>query len=450
MQIKEVFKIFLPGFITRQLEGRKKLQKIIANICWMFFDKVLRISMSLFVGVWVARYLGPERFGTLNYAIAFTALFGAFAGLGLDNIIIRDIVKESFHKDEILGTGFVLKLTGGIVSLVLSISVISFVKTDDILIKWLVGIVAVGFVFQAFDGIDFWFQSQVQAKYTVYAKNSAFLMIAIVKIVLIKMQAPLIMFAWAGLAEIILGAMGLLITYRINGQHLKAWKTNLLCAKELLKDSWPLALSSISIMLYMKIDQVMLGEMLGNEAVGIYSAAVRVSELWYFIPMAIVVSVTPSIIEAKKINEVLYYQKLQKTFNIMALIAYSIAIPMTFLSKPLVLLLYGQNFSAAGGILAIHIWSALFVFLGVVQGTWDATENLTKFAFFRTSLGALINILLNFILIPLYSGVGAAIATVISYALSAYFFNTFIYKTRPIFRCQTKSLLLGVLYEKFI
>lgn len=164
----------IPSFIRIRLEGRTALQKILANTGWLFVDKILRMGVGLLVGVWVARYLGPEQFGLYNYALSFVALFSAFATLGLDGIVVRDIVRDPSYKNEILGTAFILKLLGGISTLILAVGAVSLLRPHDNLTRWLVGIIAAGTIFQAFDVIDFWFQSQVQSKYTVYAKNVAF------------------------------------------------------------------------------------------------------------------------------------------------------------------------------------------------------------------------------------------------------------------------------------
>jgi PST family polysaccharide transporter len=211
-------------------------------------------------------------------------------------------------------------------------------------------------------------------------------------------------------------------------------------AKTLLKESWPLALSGIAITIYMKIDQIMLGQMVGDEAVGIYSAATRISEIWYFIPLVIVSSVYPSIIESKKQSEIFYYARLQKLFNIMFILSISVALPMTFLSSNILLILFGEPYISGGRILAIHIWTSVFVFFGVVNGKWFLTENLQKLVFLRALSGAILNIILNFILIPFYGGLGAAIATL----LSAIFVNLIIdgltHRTRVLFIMKLKSL----------
>ena len=431
----------LPSFLRGELEGREDVQNILSNAGWLFADKVIRLGMGLVVGVWVARYLGPGQFGQLSYAVAYVALFSAFATLGLDGIAVRELVQHSENENTILGTVFFLKFSGAIVTFIVAFGTIPWVQQSDPLMPWLVAITAAGTLFQAFDAIDFWFQSRVLSKFSVLAKNSAFLIASLLKIGLIFGKAQLLFFAATGLLEIALGSFALFFAFRGQGRTVARWTPTLGMAKKLLTDSWPLILSGISIMVYMRIGQIMLGNITGNQAVGIYSAATRISELWYFIPTVIVSSVYPSIIQAKRIDEGLYYRRLQRLFSIMTLLSLSIAIPMTFLSGTIVSLLFGKEFLAAGPVLAIHIWAGIFVFLGVAQGPWDLTENLTKLSLFRSASGALVNILLNLILIPQYGPVGTAIAAVISYMFSAYLLNVVIRRTRRIFLCQTSSLL---------
>jgi PST family polysaccharide transporter len=183
----------------------------------------------------------------------------------------------------------------------------------------------------------------------------------------------------------------------------------------------------------------MLGQMLGDESVGIYSAAVKISEVWYFIPMTIVASVFPSIIEAKKQNETLYYDRLQKLYDIMVLVALALAILMTFLSDWVVTLLFGKAYLEAGTVLSIHIWAGIFVFLGVASGKWFLIEGLQRFTFYRTLFGAVVNVGLNMLMIPKFGVTGAAYATVISYAIAAMFSDLLQKETRPMFRMKLRA-----------
>lgn len=406
------------------------MQAIIGNTGWLFADKVLRLGVGLFVGVWVARYLGPQQFGLLNYAMAFVGLFGSLATLGLDGIVVRDIVRYPHAKDEILGTAFGLKLAGGTVALAVALPVISSLRPGDALSRWLVGIIAAGLVFQAFDTIDFWFQSQVKSKYTVYAKNTAFVLVAILKIVMILLQAPLIAFVWAMLGEIALGALGLTIAYRRNGYFLRAWRGSLSWAHRLLRDSWPLIFAGALIAIYMRIDQIMLGQMIGNESVGIYSAAVRVSEIWYFIPGIMVSSFYPSIVKAKQLNEELYHRKILQLYTFLIWIAIIFAVCISALSTRIITFLFGMKYVEAGSILAVHIWTGIFVFYGVAKVLFIQCENMQLFSLICTFSGALANVLLNLVLIKWYGGVGAAWATLIAQIISALVVPSLYYKDR--------------------
>ncbi len=396
-----------------------KLRAIIANVSWLFFDRILRMGISLFVGVWVARYLGVEQYGLFNYAIAFVGLFSPLTSLGVDNIVIRDLVRDSSNREKILGTTFWLKILGSISSLLLATFSIFLLRQDDILTVWMVVILATAGVFQAFDTIELWFESQVQSKYTVVARNVAFLIIALVKVALIKMQAPLIAFAWTALAEIGLFGIGLAIAYKVKGFSFWLWRWSVPLAKTLLKQSKFMILSNLGIIIYMQIDQIMLGQIAGNKAVGIYSVATRISEVWYFIPMAILASVSPAIFAAKETNESLYYKRLKQFLITMMILSVMISVPMTFLSGTIMTMLFGTSYSAAGSVLAIHIWSSFFIFIGVAISPWFIAEDLTHLSMYRTLMGAITNIIFNLFLIPAYAETGAAIATVISYAFTA-------------------------------
>jgi len=407
---------------------------------WLFFDKILRMGIGVIVGVLVARYLGPKLFGLLNYAQSLVALFAPVASLGLDNIVVRNIIREPKSILDILGTTFILKLIAALFVVGIMTGTIVIGDSGNTEIHLLVAIIAMGMVVQAFDTIDFWFQSQVLSKNTVIAKNAAFIIISLFKVLLIYIKAPLVAFAWAGTVELALGAIGLVLIYWRSGNNPLKWQASFLTAKQLLRESWPLIFSSLTIVIYMRIDQVMLGRMLGASAVGIYSAAVRISEVWYFIPMAVFSSIAPYITETKKNNEQAYYERLQYLFNGMVGTAIVIAIIVSLSADKLIIMLFGSEYSAAGPVLTIHIWAAIFVFLGVVRGLWIINEGLMKWAFATNVIGAIMNILLNLMLIPLYGIIGSAVATVFSYMIATYLACGFYKKTRIIFYMQTRSL----------
>lgn len=442
----------------KSLKNHQGFMKYFRNTSWLFGEKILRMVVGLFVGVWVARYLGPEQYGLLSYAQSFVGLFAAFATLGLDGIVVRELVKDESRRDELIGTAFWLKLAGSIVVLSLLAIAVNFTSNDSDT-NVIVFIIASATVFQAFNVVDLYFQSRVLSKYVVYANVISLFISSMVKIALILNEAPLIAFAWMVLFDSVVLAMGFICFYIKHSRHStpatrhsaldaesnsKFKIQNLTFKREtaisLLKDSWPLILSGIVISIYMKIDQVMIKEMLGNEAVGQYAAAVRLSEAWYFIPMVITSSIFPAIINAKKQSEELYYARLQRLYDLMVWMAIAIALPMTFLSDWVVNLLYGVQYNQSGTVLALHIWTGVFVFLGVASSKWFVSENLQKNSFYRTLAGAILNIFLNYLLIPLYGIYGAAIATLASQAVASYLFNVTNKKLRYTFLLQTNAI----------
>jgi polysaccharide transporter, PST family len=417
---------YLPGFIRIHIEGRQSLQKVIDNLAWLFVDSLLRMSVGLFVGVWIARYLGPVQFGQYSFALAFVTIFSVVGALAVDASVVRDIVKEPSAKDEILGTATFLKFLGGLLAAALCMVAIIVLRPEEAVVKWLVIILAAGIMFQAMDTIALWFQAQVQSKYTVWAKNIAVLIMTSVKVTLVLLNAPIVAFAWAGLAEALLSALALIIVYHVIGQRISTWLPDLHRAKVLLRESWPLLISAITAVLYLRMDVVMLGEMHSEAAVGIYGAATRISEAWYFIPMALVASLQPSIMQAKKHSEELFQTRLRNVYNLMSALSISVATVVTLFADQLVRLLFGQSYEAAGAVLVVHVWAAVAVSLGVASSQYLIAENLQKISMYRTTIGLMCNLGLNLLLIPKYGALGAAVATLISYSLATISMGVFV------------------------
>jgi len=439
----------IPAFIRNRIAHRPNLVKIVDNIGWLFFDKILRMGVGVLVWVWIARYLGPDQFGLLNFAMAFTGLFGALAALGLQGVVVRDIVGDPQSASQTLGTAALMQLIAGLVTFLLILVSIAYFRPDDALSRSVVAILGAIMMLKASEIAVYWFESQVQSKYTVWVQNSVFLVFAAVKVAMILQGAPLIAFVWAMLAEAAVVAVILLFVMGLRGQRLTKLAASLERAKTLLRDSWPVILSAIAITVYMKVDQIMLGQMIGDEAVGIYSAAVRISEVWYFIPMVIVASVFPTILESKKHSEAQYYERLQKLYDLMVIISVSVALPMTFLAKPLISLLFGAAYTDAGTVLAIHTWAAVFVFLGVASGTWFLAENRLSLSLQRTVLGAIANIVLNLILIPDFGVMGSALALVISQALASLLYDGLNRDTHRMFHMKLSSFNPIAVYGRY-
>jgi O-antigen/teichoic acid export membrane protein len=401
------------------------LRQIISSVGWLSVEKLLSMVVNLTVGIYVIRYLGSDNFGKFSYCLSVVGMLEAIAKLGLDAIVLRNLVQEEEATPEILGTALILKLAGSLVTLGLIVAVLPILSPDP-QIHWMTKLIALALIFRSSEVIEFWFRAQVLAKPMAILGSLRLLISSAMKISLIYGGFSLIAFVWLLLAEEVLQTIGNGLIYWLNSRSNSFtwsfnWQFNLVKAKEMLQDSWPLILSGMMITIYMKIDQVMLGNMASNEVVGNYAAAVKFSEVWYFFPLAVCTSVFPSIMRAKQESDEEYYAKLQQLYDLLAWIALAIAIVMTFGSGILVKALLGEEYIAAGKILVLHIWAGPFVFLGVARSQWLMAENLTGLSFACTFLGTIVNLGLNFWLIPLYGGNGAAIATVVSYATVSHF-----------------------------
>jgi len=404
---------YTPAPIRRRIEGRTNLHSIIHNTGWLLADKALRLGMGLFVGAWVARYLGPSQFGELSYVMAFVAFFQVISLLGLDGIAIRDIAREKKASPAILGTVLRLRLTTGFICWFAAVAGMAMFRPGDTHTLILTAIIAGSLIFQAADTIDLWFQSQTQSKRTVFSKTVSYIIASGLKVWLILAKAPLILFATVSLVELALSAIALMVAYRQFPAPFR-WGWDIIWAKRLLHESWPYMLSGLTIIIYIRIDQIMLREMMGVRELGVFSAALPLSATWYFIPMMISQSISPTIARKKNIDPIGYNKSIIRLFSLMWWIMVPLSAGIALLSQPIVILLYGSAYKASAGVLAIHVFANIPVALGVAQGVWIINEQKNLLLLYRTSIGAITNILSNLFLIPKYGVLGAASATVIS------------------------------------
>ena len=404
----------------------------------MFAEKILRLISALFIGAYVARYLGPSKYGLLNYTISLVSLFSVFASMGLDSIVVRNLIQNETKRDVFLGTAFFLKMMGAFLVLV-SLIIFVRVSNSDHETEILIYIIATGTFCEIFGVIDFFFQSKVMAKFIVWSQMIALFFISIFRLVLVWQKASLNWFAWTTTLDLFILGLGLIYFYQRSSHSIFKWKFDSQIAMDLLKDSWPLIFASLAVTVYMKIDQVMIKWMIGNEANGNYGVAVRITEMWNFIPVAISSSLFPAILNAREKSNELYTQRMQWLFDIMVLVSISIAIPMTFLSNWVVTILFGQEYGEAGNVLSIYIWASVFTFLGVANSKWIIGENLQIFRMLSLVISCVLNIVLNLILINTMGMVGAAIATLVAYSFAGYFSFLFFKSTRGIFFSMTQS-----------
>jgi PST family polysaccharide transporter len=430
-----------PSFIRRRLSGRHLLQTLASNTGWLVADKLVRLGFGLLVGVWIARYLGPANFGLLNFAIAFVALFATVSGLGLQGVMVRDLVIAPQRREVLLASALLLRVAAAATMTILAIIAVEFLRPRDQESIRIVSVVALMMLPQAWDVIDFDYQARVQARPIVIIRGISFLLSSMVKLSLILSHASVLAFAWITTGEMMLAALLMSLYARTHGTLPRARHATRAELWYLLRVTWPLIISSLSVVLYWRIDQVMLAQMIGDAEVGLFSAAVRVSEVWYFIPIAITSSAAPALTAIFARSRAEYLDKLAMINRLLVMFAIAVAILFTVFAKPIVLALYGIRYGGSAAILAIHSWAGIFVALGVGSSAWFVNTGNLNFQMYRSLAGAVCNIALNFFLIPRYAGIGAAIATVISQIVSTVALNPLSAETRELFAIQARSLI---------
>jgi PST family polysaccharide transporter len=429
--------------LRTQLDERPRLRQVIFNTGWLFSDQVLRMGIAVVVGAWMARYLGTQAFGQLSLAQAYIFLLMPVFKFGMDAVIVQKIIDEPEQRDQILGTALIIRLVITLVGLPLLFGIVWAVQITNMTLQMLVFILSIAALFQSFEVVDFYFQSQVKSKYTVYARNAAFLVTTILKVAAILRGASLLAFAWLLLLDAVLFALGLLVMFQSHSGSILRWRFSWQMAQQLSKTSWPLIIAGLAVSAYMRIDQLMLAKILGGDqgeaAVGVYAAAVRISEVWFFVPIAIISSVFPVILQTRKHDYTLYLTRVQGLFNLLVLMSYAFALPISFTAYWIIKVLYGEAYQDAAPTLIVLAWSGVWVALGTARTTVLHAEDQRQFAMWSTAAGAVVNIGLNLILIPPFGALGCAIATLVSYAVSAYL-SSYLLKL-PIGSMQTRALV---------
>ncbi|MBK5273434.1 MAG: flippase [Desulfuromonadales bacterium] len=412
---------YLPGIIREWLEGSPHLQRAVGNTGWLLFDRILRMLIGVTVGAWVARYLGPARFGELAYIIAFIAFFQVIAGLEADGFIIRDIARNQGETAVILGTSLRLRIVSGVICWLAAITLMYLLHPDDRQLCLLAAIVGAMLVFQASDTVDLWFESQSQSKRTVLAKLVSYLFSNGIRIYLLLIKAPLIAFAGVICLESAALAVALIVGYRRFPTD-DRWQADMVQAKKLLHLCWPFMASGVMITAYMRIDQIMLKEMLGEQELGIYAAALTLVQIWNVIPATLVASLAPFVARKKNRSEAEYQDALVIIFRFFAIVAF-IGAGLTAVASPWIVgLLYGAEFRSSAAVLSALVFVIVFIFQGMAQTLWVVNDNVRIANLIGTFLAALISIIANLVLIRKFGIMGAVFSYLLAQGASVVFF----------------------------
>jgi O-antigen/teichoic acid export membrane protein len=432
-------------YFKTTLAGRPDLQAFTRNSGWLIGDKLMKLCVAVFVGAWVARFLGPAQYGQLSYAIAFISIFQAVSVLGMDSILVKHVASAQYDPGQILGTALRLRWVGALLAYLTLVVTVTVFLDDDPKLHAITLIVGLIMFFQTSDVIDLWFQGNSQSKRTVIAKTASYVITAGLKVVLILVGAKLVVFALAQVVEAALSAAALYLSYRLYKASSK-WQWDWTLAREILSQSLPILVSGLSILVYMRVGIIFLQEIKGSAEVGIYTAGAALSEVWYFIPMTLVTSAAPIIAKKKLNNEASYNAALLNLFAVMWYFALTVSLVNFIIARPLMQVLYGARYADSSTVLSIHAFTLVAVSVGVVQSLWIINEGKTKISVYQAATGAVCSIVANFFLVPRYGAAGAAASTVLAQFAQAFLINFIV--APKLFKMQLSSLFMFVRRRK--
>jgi O-antigen/teichoic acid export membrane protein len=426
---------FLPARWAVLLESSASRQ-IAANSAWLIGERLIRALLGLLVGAWVARQLGPANFGAMAYVLAYVALFMPLATLSADAIVVRNIAQEPEQASQTLGSLLVLRVSSGLLLWLLSVSGMAAVSRDARLTA-LTAIAGGLLLCQAADVVDLWFQSQTQSKRTVAAKLAGLLVASAIKVGLILAGAPLEAFVAVTVLEAALVALALAVSYRRFGTG-RRWTTLRSVCRATLREAWPFMFSGCAIAIYMRIDQIMVKEMLGAAELGVYVAAVTLSQLWQMVPLTLSTSLAPFLARQKVGDAARYERSVVVLFRAFFYSGVVVTVMTLLVSNTLIDLLFGSAYAASASLLKLHVASNVFTFLGIAHSLWLTNERQFAVRLWGTIFAAAATVAINFLLLPRIGAVGACVAAIASQAIAALLINSIL--DRRGFRLQIEAI----------
>ena len=418
------------------------LKKYGINFNWLFLEKILRVVSGLFVGILVARYLGPSDYGIFNYALAFVALFSWLSHLGLGEILTRELTLYSDRYNELLGGAFAIKLTGALIGVLAISGIILIIKpeVEDEIVRTLVLVLSFTYIFLIFNIIESYFQSKLLSKYTAISKIIGLVFSIIIKLYLMIEEYSLVYFAISNVIETLIFGVCILLYYKHENKKIGDWSCNKKTNKILLKDSWPIMIGVFLITIHLRVDQIMIEDMLTFEDVGIYSVAIRLAESWYFLPGILVATLLPYFVNLRENSKDLYIKNTVILFSYMFWLGVLIGVLTLLIGEKVIISLFSEQYVDSYGVLSINIWAGIFVAQGTVASIWQVAENLQIYRLYIQLFAVFLNISLNVILID-YMGInGAAFATLATLFFSTWIFGLFVKELRGITILMIKSI----------
>ena len=390
----------------------RKSNRILKNTGWIVGCKIVQSLINFVIGLLTARYLGPSNYGVLTYAMSVVAFAAPIMQLGLTHTLVREFVKTPEREGQILGTALVMNIISSVFCMMgtaFFVMVVDAGEKETILVSALYSLTL---LFQATEMTQYWFQSKLLSKYPAIAMLGAYIVVALYKVFLLATQKNIAWFTLSNVLEYFLISIILMVMYKkVGGQRLCVnWQTG----REMLRRSKYYIIPSLMVMVFQHTDRIMIKLMIGEAETGVYSAAVTCIGITGFVFAAVIDSFRPVILEAKEKGQELFETRMTQLYSIITAMSVGQSVVLSLFAKPVVHLLYGPEYATAANILSVAVWYITFGYYGSVRNIWILAEEKQQYLLRINVSGAIANLILNYILIPVWGAVGAAIASVVT------------------------------------
>ena len=408
----------------------KKLLKnqVFANMRWLVSGRILQMAIALVINMITARYLGVNNYGIINYVASYVSFFTPICSLGLESIIIKELVDKPDKQGETIGTAMGMRVISSILSMAAILVFLVVLDNGNRVMLGVAFVQSMILVFNTADLFEFWYQSRLESKVSVSVRTVGYLITAVYKIAILVFQKCIYWFAFTNTLDMIIAFIFLMIVYKKSGGQKLVFNIN--TGKKMLKISYNFIVSGLMVAVYAQMDKIMLGKMLDTYTVGLYSVGIYICSLWNFIPDSMIASLRPGVMEAKKVSEEIYRKKLKQMYALIIWISILYAACVCIFSKYIILILYGKEYLGARTPLMIAVWYCGFSLMGSARDVWIICEGHQKYSKWFALIGAVTNFGLNLLLIPRIGMIGAAIATLTTQIMTGFIVTLFFKNTR--------------------
>lgn len=430
----------MTGIRERLLKNRE-----IRNAGWIISGRVLNKLLAFIVGIMTANYLGPSNYGLINYATAYTTFFASLCSLGINSVIIKDYVEHPDEQGKAIGTSLLMRAVSSMLSVIMIVGIVSIVDRGEKSTMIVVMLCSLGLVFQIFDTLNSWFQFRLESKYPATAAIISYAIVSALKIVLLIQKRNVYWFAAAASIEYLITAIFLIGVYiRKNGPALSI---SVRKGFDLLRSSNSFIIAGLMVSVYASVDKLMLRHMMDDSAVGNYAIAISLSTTWAFVLSAIIDSLSPGIMKLYRENREQYERKNRQLYAIVFYVSCAVSLVICVFAAPVIHILYKHAYDGAIVPLRIVVWYTAFSYLGVARNTWMVCENKQKYLMGLYAVAAGLNVIMNAIMIPVWGGAGAAMASLLTQISTTMIIPLFIKDLRPNTRLLVDAILLKNVFD---